>query len=275
MGTSGNLIMFHHQHWWHSGDGGHNFIRGDLPGTAGAFAYMRKAGSRSEPSGTCFAIMNAPPSIASQSEHLGDEPDCHSKSDSVSDAWCQQNCPENCPDELCTCDDDDDDDTVPTGKNYRPDAADGKNPDDGDHDMDPKDMNPYNPGPGYTPGIWTAPEGTVNWLMISESFGLNWTWTQLPSDFQAGWLECDPTDSTVLYGLTANCIRRSVDKGKTWTNCFKSPDLTGSFTKLLVKDSQTLFLLRSGEVPLRTSDAGASWKPPCGSSSTVQVWRDV
>lgn len=163
MGASGNLIMFHHQHWWQSSDGGHNFLCGDLPGTAGAFDYVRIKGSRTEPNGTCFAVLNAPapaalalPRAASASAlasagaargrsdsaasaaRIGDEPDCRAKSASVSDAWCQQNCPAVCPPALCSCDDDDDDDGGYTGHNYRPDAADGKDPSDGDHDMDPK-----------------------------------------------------------------------------------------------------------------------------------------
>ena len=60
MGASGKLVMFHKNHWYSSHDGGHNFIRGDLPGGGGAFDYVRRPGSRSEPSGRCFALMNAP-----------------------------------------------------------------------------------------------------------------------------------------------------------------------------------------------------------------------
>jgi len=60
MGASGNTVLFHRTHWASSQDGGHNWNRGDLPGVAGAFAYLRKRGSRSEPEGTCFALMTAP-----------------------------------------------------------------------------------------------------------------------------------------------------------------------------------------------------------------------
>mmetsp|Transcript_10554 Transcript_10554/g.27126 ORF Transcript_10554/g.27126 Transcript_10554/m.27126 type:complete len:356 (-) Transcript_10554:147-1214(-) len=260
MGASGHMIMFHHQHWWHSGDGGHNFFCGNLPGTGGSFDYVRKAGSRSEPAGTAFAILNAPaPPATVRGRWVGDEPDCHAKDASVSDAWCQQNCPERCPAALCSCGDDDDDDVIPSGHNYRPDAADGKDPDDGDHELDIDDMNPYNKGPGYTAGVRVPADGTVNWLMTSEDFGLNWTWAPLPTDFQAGWLACNPTDPDSLFGLTRDCLRESTDKGKTWSDCSKGTGLTGSFSKLLIKDSKTMFMLRSGAVPLRTQDGGDTW----------------
>ena len=42
---------------------------------------------------------------------------------------------------------------------------------------------------------------------------------------------------------------------------FVDPRLTGSFSKLLVKSSDVMFMLRSGgAVPLRTTDGGASWQ---------------
>ena len=60
MGASGKMLMFHRNHWWFSGDGGHNFKMGNLPGGGGAFDYVRQAGSRTEPAGTVFAILDAP-----------------------------------------------------------------------------------------------------------------------------------------------------------------------------------------------------------------------
>ena len=35
--------------------------------------------------------------------------------------------------------------------------------------------------------------------------------------------------------------------------------MTGSFSKLLIKSSTTMFMLRSGAVPLRTTDSGSTW----------------
>ena len=62
MGASPNQIMMHHENWWSSNDGGHNFFRGITPGSpsAGSFDYVRQAGSRSQPSGVYFAMLSAP-----------------------------------------------------------------------------------------------------------------------------------------------------------------------------------------------------------------------
>ena len=45
---------------WFSADGGHNFKMGNLPAGGGSFDYVRLPGSRSEPAGQAFALMNAP-----------------------------------------------------------------------------------------------------------------------------------------------------------------------------------------------------------------------
>eukprot|EP00038_Savillea_parva_P004159 m.134648 g.134648 ORF g.134648 m.134648 type:complete len:922 (-) comp11396_c0_seq1:189-2954(-) len=283
MGASGHLVMFHHSNWWYSSDGGHNFVQNKLPdgGSVVGFDYVRQAGSRSEPNGTCFALLSAPPSSlahtgggvsSSSSSHgghanvlrrLGDEPDCRSKNTSVTDAWCQQNCPETCPPSLCSCDNDDDDDEtpVPSGRGYEPDAADGKDPRDGDHDIDINDMDPYNKGPQYTSGIQPTVAGNINYLMVSDDFGAHWNVTSLPSEFQVGWLTCDPTDPSTLYGLTPNCLRRSTNRGHDWSNCINGSGLSGTLSKFLIKDAQTWFVMRRGAVPLRTRDGGATWEP--------------
>jgi len=61
MGASGRGIMFHHRSWWSSEDGGRNWVQGNnLLSGAGAFDYVREPNSRSEPSGTCFALLHAP-----------------------------------------------------------------------------------------------------------------------------------------------------------------------------------------------------------------------
>eukprot|EP00966_Prymnesium_polylepis_P194367 4506211-Prymnesium_polylepis.1 len=58
---------------WSSLDGGHNFVMGNLPGGAGPFEYVRRAGSRSEPAGLCFALMDAPPSSPTVVEDKNDD----------------------------------------------------------------------------------------------------------------------------------------------------------------------------------------------------------
>ena len=53
IGASGYVNMFHHNDWWHSSDGGYNFVHNTFPGQGGlSFAYVRQAGSLVEPNGT-------------------------------------------------------------------------------------------------------------------------------------------------------------------------------------------------------------------------------
>ena len=70
----------------------------------------------------------------------------------------------------------------------------------------------------------------------------------------------DPTNDTVLYGVTPNCIARSYDEAVTWDDCWRAPGLVGSFTDLVIKDSLTMLVMRHRDVPLRTTDGGASWQ---------------
>eukprot|EP00911_Craspedida_sp_UC1_P001796 UC1_evm1s1372 len=154
MGASGHLIMFHHNNWWSSSDGGHNFVRGDLPGAAGAFDYVRTKDSRTEPSGTCYAI------LAGTQEGMEDGSFDSAAAHRREKAALRSN------------------------RVYEPLGVD-------------------------------RPAGAMQYLMVSEDFGGNWTYTQaFPADFQAGTLAQDPTDPTGLWALTADCLRRSADKGK-------------------------------------------------------------
>ena len=51
-----------------------------------------------------------------------------------------------------------------------------------------------------------------------------------------------------------------MDGGVTWTACFTNgTGLVGTFSQLVVKDATTMFMLRTGAVPLRTTDGGATW----------------
>jgi len=60
MGTSPHQVMFHRRTFYASADGGHNWAQSDAPGNmAGGFAYIRAAGSRTEPDGTVFGLMDA------------------------------------------------------------------------------------------------------------------------------------------------------------------------------------------------------------------------
>jgi len=44
----------------------------------------------------------------------------------------------------------------------------------------------------------------------------------------------------------------------------KGEGLEGTFTDLVIKDAQTMILIRGGAVPLRTTDGGKTWLPLSG-----------
>merc|ERR1711957_906390 len=120
-------------------------------------------------------------------------------------------------------------------------------------------MNPNNVGPEYAAGLQPSQGGNVKFLMTSEDFGVNWNWTAMPAEFQAGGLAVDPSSQNSLFGFTSDCLAHSVDKGLTWSACSTSTGLAGNFNKLIVKDSQVMFMVRNGAVPLRTIDSGLTW----------------
>merc|ERR1712194_429398 len=101
----------------------------------------------------------------------------------------------------------------------------------------------------------------TKYVLKSWNFGANWTWIVLPTFLQdLSTFRADPTNSTVLYGITPKCIARSYDQAETWEYCWDAPGLEGSFSDLVIKDSQTMLVMRNGAVPLRTRDGGKSWK---------------
>ena len=65
LGKSGHMLMFHHEDWWYTSDGGYNWVQNTFVGSGGggAVAYVRQAGSRTEPNGTVFTLMSAPPGL--------------------------------------------------------------------------------------------------------------------------------------------------------------------------------------------------------------------
>jgi photosystem II stability/assembly factor-like uncharacterized protein len=323
MGASGHLIMFHRTSWWASSDGGHNFVEGHLPGGASSFDYIRKSGSRSEPSGICFALLDAPPPTpppptppptpppaptpqpkhgwasfqdtslrCSGSEFKGSvgtfnywnqcEEACKKKAGIDFAVWRSK---ASGGDNTCyTCDLSKRGppsswkldktpgsvslELLPGGdafgaadangynaNGYSPAANEqGDDKDDGDDEMDPRKV-----GYAYTPGVQDAVAGNVKNLMTSKDFGTTWKWEPLPAHFQAGALTMDPTNPAMLFGLTPACLAHSTDKGKTWSACSTGKGLIGRLSKLLIKDSKTMFMLRSGAVPLRTTDGGSTW----------------
>ena len=102
--------------------------------------------------------------------------------------------------------------------------------------------------------------GNPKYVLKSWNFGANWTWIILPVFLQGlGTFRADPTNDTTLYGIAPNCIARSYDQAETWEYCWDAPGLVGSFKDLVIKDSQTMIVMRNGDVPLRTRDGGKTW----------------
>jgi len=243
LGASGYAIMFHRSWLTVSSDGGHNWVRHDLPGGAGAFDYVRQQGSRSEPTGTWFSIMGAPPTEdgkAGSEDGRDEEGEEGEEKDEGDD------------DEG----DDDDDDDVDEDKSrkYSPLADD-------DDDDDDDEMDPSRVGYVYHPGIppRSKANGNIQYLLVTHDFGHNWTWTPFPTNLQAGGVTVDPTNGASVFAYDSSCLAHSTDTGATWSDCWNKTGLTGSFSRLLVKDASTLFMIRGGAVPLRSTDGGESW----------------
>jgi hypothetical protein len=98
------------------------------------------------------------------------------------------------------------------------------------------------------------------YMLKSWNYGANWTWLLMPDYLQGvGGFTADPTNET-LYAVAGSCISRSYDQGETWDGCWKAPGLVGSFTQIVLRDSMTMIVMRDGDVPLRTTDGGASWQ---------------
>merc|ERR1711957_665800 len=117
-----------------------------------------------------------------------------------------------------------------------------------------------NMGPEYEADVQPLKDGNSVFLLTSNDFGVSWNWTTaMPANLQASGLVLDPTSQNSLFGFTSSCLAHSIDQGLTWSACSTSTDLTGKFKKLIVKDSQVMFMMRNGAVPLRPTDGGLTW----------------
>ena len=237
LGRSGYGIMFHSQWLAVTADGGRNWVRHNLPGGAGAFDYVRKPGSRSEPAETWFTIMGAPARKAAWFRHRdGDEKERHDDDDDDGRClrWLKN---QACPDRHLY------------DKPYSP-LLDDDDDDDGEEEA-----------PVYYPGLPPPSpfNENVQYLVVTHDFGLNWTWTPFPKALQPGAIAVDPTDGQSVFAYTESCLSHSDDQGVTWSTCWNKTGLTGKFSRLLIKDSKTLFMMRKSAVPLRTNDGGDTW----------------
>jgi hypothetical protein len=123
-------------------------------------------------------------------------------------------------------------------------------------------------GAAYYPALSAPPDpGAYAWLLTSENFGLNFTYAVLPDHLQVcggivgGSLAVDPTVTHSLYVLLNHCLAHSADNGQSWSNCSTAPGLAGDFLQLVIKSTQIMFIMRTGAVPLKTVDGGATWAP--------------
>lgn len=223
MGTSPYQIMFHHSTWWASSDGGHNFVRGNTPGSpGGGFAYVRETGSRTEPSGVCFAMLSAPADYDGSSDGA--------RSSAVAeDAAVYALTYKNHADKKAHA--------AEKKRLFHARRYNGK----GDDFLVDKHNNMVMHAPPPAP-----PAPPVNWIMTSTDFGANFTWTKMPANVKTKSFTVDPTSASSLYTVGPECLSHSVDSGKTWSPCSTANGLTGSFSQLVVKDSSTMFMLREG-----------------------------
>ena len=128
--------------------------------------YVRLFGCRSEPAGTVYAILDAPPALSTTSSST-----TSTGGDGDGDG-------------------DKDGDYDPSHKEGGKGGNDG---DDDDDDEEAKEMDPLHIGYTYNPGLPSTADalgstlgGNIKYLMTSTDYGSNWTWAPLPSDLQAG-----------------------------------------------------------------------------------------
>jgi len=112
------------------------------------------------------------------------------------------------------------------------------------------------------------------YIIKNFAFGAgNWTWSRLPEHLQYIGLQGFTTsdEGRTLYAIGQGCIARSFDQGDTWTECWEAPG--AGVSGLFAKDATTLIALRSGDVPVRTTDGGATWQPMASLAAVAKAVR--
>ena len=173
-------------------------MQGNLPAGGGSFDYVRQPGSRSEPAGPCFALMNAPdplpppsaPTKRSVKKSMmkkktngraeGDDEDEDEDDEDDGDKDDDDGrAPENNHNDT-PGGDDDDDEAGGDGYNYSPLPNDAEA-----HDKEIGEMDPDKPRYVYSPGLRAAPQdGNKAYLLTSSDYGANWSWALLPDSLQ-------------------------------------------------------------------------------------------
>jgi hypothetical protein len=122
-------------------------------------------------------------------------------------------------------------------------------------------------------------DGT-QWIIKNSHFGAGqfnntkegWLWgAALPPHLANCALTTSPVDGgAALYAVTSTCIATSKDEGATWSSCWTGLD-GQPISNLIIKDASTMFVLRTGLVPLRTRDGGKTWNPLSAFASIATV----
>lgn len=138
-------------------------------------------------------------------------------------------------------------------------------PEDGDDDEDTREPSPFDP----MSELWRRSNrievhGANNYIIKNFNYGAgNWTWSRLPVHVgRFDGFVTDPSDGgKAVYGIGRNCIAMSVDQGDSWGPCWNVSGTENNIKTLVIKDSTTMIILRNTDVPLRTTDGGATWQP--------------
>lgn len=224
MGRSNHVLMIHHANVLHSSAGGKNFTRVRAPERSFPPPIFTTAPhSRSEPSGKMYTIMGVPPRLTANDGFASAEEEGEEK-DVVDSAGTAKGMM----------------DSDATALRYAQDRARGN-------------------------ARGNAPPAQ-RWIVKNNHFGsgpfdnkTGWVWgAPLPVHLLECGLTTNPADGSTLYAVTSSCIATTHDEGQTWSPCWTGVDYP--ISGLLVKDSQTMFVTRREQVPMRTRDGGRTWR---------------
>lgn len=89
---------------------------------------------------------------------------------------------------------------------------------------------------------WTQRAAAGGSDEVIEGIAVFYSLTRGHLVWQGGQIAVDPTRPNLLFALTSRCLSRSTDEGRSWGACEGAPGLGGIFSKLLVRDGQTMFM---------------------------------
>jgi len=123
----------------------------------------------------------------------------------------------------------------------------------------------------FSDGVDQGSGASLTYVLRNDNYGigLNYTWTVVPPHMNGlhGFVT-SPTSNKTLYGLGPSCIGRSHDKGETWSPCWNGTGMpkTGISDLVIKNETFMILVLGRGDLPLKTTDGGASWHQMTGCS---------